>query len=143
MDKALLDEPYVIHEVQVSLKKGDRNYQLRANAPVFNIQIKNIDEIPTFLGILEPTKVYCINIANLPPRIDGESLSKEFNWPIYHILMRSVADEQLPPMECWLKSVNSEQIANDFVKEWNGKLIFGYRIKCGNISCVQRIEHVH
>ena len=78
------------------------------------------------LKILEPTKVYCINIANLPPKIDGESLSKEFNWPIYHILMRSVADEQSPPTECWLKSVNSEQIADDFVKEWNGKLIFGY-----------------
>ena len=143
VDKALLDEPHIIHEVQVSLKKGDRNYQLRANLPINHRQITNTDGIPTFLGVLDPAKVYCIKIENLPSKIDGESLSKVFNWPIYHILMGSVTDEQSPPTECWLKSVNSEQIADDFVKEWNGKLIFGYRIKCGNISCVQRIEHVH
>ena len=82
------------------------------------------------MGILEPAKVYCINIANLPPKIDAESLSKEFNWPIYYILMRPVVDEQSPPTECWLRGVNSEQIADEFVKKWSEKIIFGYRIKC-------------
>jgi hypothetical protein len=130
VDKALLDEPHTIHEVQVSLTKGDRNCQLRANLPINDRQINNIDAIPKCLGILASAKIYCIHIANLPPKIDGESLSKEFNWPIYYILLRPVVDEQSPPTECWLRAVNSEQIADDFVNEWNEKTIFGYRIKC-------------
>jgi hypothetical protein len=122
--------PHTIHEVHVNLKKGDRNYQLRANVPINHRQVENIDGITTFLGILEPAKVYCIHIENLAPKIDADSLSHEFNWPIYHILMLPVANESWLPTECWLKSVNSEQSADDFVKEWNGKIIFGYRIKC-------------
>ncbi len=77
-----------------------------------------------------PAIKYCIHITNLPVNIDAETLSDEFVWDIYDIVMDPSISDQASPRQCWLKNPNSEGEVDDFVKRWNRKVISGSSIQC-------------
>jgi hypothetical protein len=77
-----------------------------------------------------PKKIYCIHITNLPSNADAEILSKKFSWTIDNIVINSPFDNQSSPIECWLKGIDEQQEAENFVQRWNGQLILGLKIAC-------------
>src|SRR5438045_3265748 len=77
-----------------------------------------------------PKKIYCIHITNLPSNVDGEILSKKFNWPIDSILINSSLDNQSSPIECWLKDIRDLEWAEEFVEQWDGQSVLRSKIKC-------------
>ncbi len=77
-----------------------------------------------------PKKVYCVLIKNLPSNVDAETLSTKFNWSMGDILMNSSTDNQSASIECWLKSIDELQTAQDFRRDWHGQIILGSRIDC-------------
>ncbi len=77
-----------------------------------------------------PAKKYRIHITNLPTNIDAETLSKEFNWDIYNIVMDPSVDDRASLMQCWLKNANDETEVDKFVQDWNRKVIGGSIIQC-------------
>ncbi len=86
------------------------------------------DEHISYLRL--PEKKYCIHITNLPPNIDAETLSAEFYWDIYDIVMDPSARDQALKTQCWLKNANNEREVDDFVKRWNRKTVMGSIIQC-------------
>ncbi len=86
------------------------------------------DEQITCLNL--PEKKYCIHITNLPANIDAETLSDEFNWDIYNIVMDLSVGDWNSPTQCWLKNANDETEVDKFVQDWNRKVIRGSHIQC-------------
>ena len=46
------------------------------------------------------------------------------------ILINSSADDQTSSIECWLKGFNDKQTADEFVDDWSGQRILGFKIDC-------------
>jgi len=77
-----------------------------------------------------PLKKYRIHVTNLPANTDAETLSEEFDWDIYDIVMDPSTANRALPTQCWLKNANNEREVDDFVRRWNRKTVGVSIIQC-------------
>ncbi|CAF1067890.1 unnamed protein product [Rotaria sp. Silwood1] len=93
-----------------------------------DVPIDELDEQVSCLSL--PTKKYRIHITNLPANIDAETLSQEFDWDIYDIVMNPSNNDRALSTECWLKNAIDEREVNNFGQRWNKQSIKGSIIQC-------------
>jgi hypothetical protein len=116
VDLIILDSPHRIGEIDVNVKKGDRNVMPYRRSPTPRPE--------------EISNRYSIHITNLPANIDAEALSEIFNWNFYAIVMDPSVDDRASPMQCWLRNAYDEREIDNFVRDWNRKVIEGSIIQC-------------
>ncbi|CAF4570820.1 unnamed protein product, partial [Rotaria sp. Silwood2] len=124
VDRVLLHSPHCIEGIDVNVKKDNRNYFRRSSSTAeptpttdknntevgpkkSNLKQVIINEQVSCLSL--PAKKYRIHITNLPANIDAETLSQEFDWDIYDIVMDSSINDRALSTQCWLKNANDER----------------------------------
>ncbi|CAF1284838.1 unnamed protein product [Rotaria sordida] len=145
VDQVLLDSPHCIGGIDVNVKKDNRNFfRRRSTTPgatpntakndievrpkKSNLKQVTMNEQISCLSL--PAKKYRIHVTNLPANIDAETLSQEFDWDIYDIVMDPSTNDRALPAECWLKNANDEREVNSFIQSRNGRSIRGSIIQC-------------
>ena len=82
-----------------------------------------------------PQKTYCVHITGLPSDVDAATLSDEFKWNLFDILMDPYFDRASLSTQCWLKNPNSEKEIDEFIEEWNQGCI-----KHSVITCQKEVD---
>jgi len=72
---------------------------------------------------------YSVNVLNLPTTITIHQLAQTFQLPNSRIYLPRI--QKTTSYHAWINDFNSEQDANDFVKQWSNSHIFGGR----SITC--------
>ncbi|CAF4214561.1 unnamed protein product [Rotaria sp. Silwood2] len=145
VDRVLLHSPHRIEGIDVNVKKDNRNYFRRSSPtpePTPKIDKNNTEVGPKKSNLKQvtmneqvsclslPAKKYLIHITNLPANIDVETLSQEFDWDIYDIVMDPSINDRALSTQCWLKNANDEREVDNFVQSRNGRSIRGSIIQC-------------
>jgi len=60
--------------------------------------------------------------------MNAARVSKLFNWPIYNIVMDPSSDKS-SLTQCWLKDLNNQQTADEFIAKWDREINSESRIK--------------
>ena len=140
--KVMLHSPHRIGDIDVTVTAGDRyppKTVRRKEKPTpaasktsVDVTVKKADLKPE-PGAHVPRKVYCVHITGLPLNIDAETLSDEFNWNIFDIVMDPCVNGRLTSTQCWLKNPRNEREVDDFVQDWN-------QVRIGNstLTCVKQ-----
>ncbi|CAF1511934.1 unnamed protein product, partial [Rotaria sp. Silwood1] len=145
VDQVLLNSPHRIGGIDVNVTKHHQNFLHRSSAPPepaphtdknntevgskkSNLKHVTMNEQVSCLSL--PTKKYRIHITNLPANTDAETLSQEFDWDIYDIVMNPSNNDRALSTECWLKNAIDEREVNNFGQKWNKQSIKGSIIQC-------------
>jgi hypothetical protein len=116
----------------ISRKSNLKQVTMSMSMPFFldssTLSIFYSDEQISSLSL--PAKKYRIHISNLLANIAVETLSEEFDWDIYDIVMDPSVGNRASSTQCWLKNPSHEREVDDFVQRWNEKAFKGSIIQC-------------
>ena len=79
---------------------------------------------------------YSVNVLNLPTTITIHQLAQTFQLPNSRIYLPRI--QKTTSYHAWINDFNSEQDANDFVKQWSNSHIFGGR----SITCYAKKSNI-
>ena len=135
----MLHSPHRIGDIDVTVTVGDAcppktMEQTRAPTPVtrkspVDVAPNKADPRPEPRAHV-PRKIYRILVKGLPLDIDAETLSIEFQWTLFDIVMDPHVHHASMSTQCWLKNPNSEKEVDEFIEEWNQGCIRDSIVTC-------------